>query len=96
MEGGKLQDRKLGSVKAAITSYGQQILEGNPAKKKFQINYPEVNLHQILEHYYFICICSNFYVPHLLSCPLANSDCKRYFSEAMCGNKRASPGKKGG
>ncbi|KAI3462560.1 hypothetical protein Pfo_019223 [Paulownia fortunei] len=42
MDGGKLQDRKLGSVKATIiSSYGQQIVEANPAKKKFQKKYSE-------------------------------------------------------
>ncbi|KAL8549852.1 hypothetical protein ACS0TY_008625 [Phlomoides rotata] len=40
MEGGKLQNRKLGSVKLAIASYGQQNLEATPAAvKKFQANY---------------------------------------------------------
>ncbi|KAI3451789.1 hypothetical protein Pfo_008454 [Paulownia fortunei] len=41
MDGGKLPERKTGSVKAAVSSYGERILEGNPTIKKFQTNYPE-------------------------------------------------------
>lgn len=43
MDQGKLPDRKTGSVKAAVSSYGERIGEGNPTIKKFRTNYPEVS-----------------------------------------------------
>ncbi|KAL3813276.1 hypothetical protein ACJIZ3_014544 [Penstemon smallii] len=36
-----LNARKFGTVKKAVSSYRDRILDGNPATKKFQENYPE-------------------------------------------------------
>ncbi|KAG8373751.1 hypothetical protein BUALT_Bualt11G0057600 [Buddleja alternifolia] len=41
MNGDKLQERKIGTVKAAISSYRERIVEGNPTNKNFQPNYPQ-------------------------------------------------------
>ncbi|KAG8384108.1 hypothetical protein BUALT_Bualt04G0083700 [Buddleja alternifolia] len=36
-----MDDKKIGSVKAVISSYGERIVEGNFTTNKFQTNYPE-------------------------------------------------------
>ncbi|GFP96983.1 protein plastid movement impaired 2 [Phtheirospermum japonicum] len=47
---GKLPERKIGSVKAAVSSYRERILEGNnPTIKNFQTNYPEKHYNKTRE-----------------------------------------------
>ncbi|KAK4416465.1 protein PLASTID MOVEMENT IMPAIRED 2 [Sesamum alatum] len=41
MDGGGLPERRTGSVRAAVSSYRERILESNPTIKKLQTNYPE-------------------------------------------------------
>ncbi|KAL3618951.1 hypothetical protein CASFOL_037179 [Castilleja foliolosa] len=47
---GKLAERKIGSVKAAVSSYRDLILEGNnPTIKNFQTNYPQKHYNKTRE-----------------------------------------------
>ncbi|KAL2551740.1 Protein PLASTID MOVEMENT IMPAIRED 2 [Forsythia ovata] len=41
MDSGRLQGKRIGSVKAGIDSYGGKITDGNPVVKKLQKNYSE-------------------------------------------------------